>query len=793
MKNFKRIIQNLKLSLISLIIVFILIFTGSCKKSNYISIDTDPILAVAHGEIIGSDGKTFNPKADFILAAQEHYIQTVWDSLKRVSPSEGLDIKKTIYSAVNDKTLANALFLDWLLEKVQPKNVAHLTVTNNALRWYYVKNIQKDPILPEGDKEWAKGIKTNIAIELENKGLKMYLPVKSGGAQYRQDCINAGVPIPDQVFSDEWVEMGDIKNTIVESGVRRVLKMYVSNDPEGFCLSLNIYEGYASDQVHVDVICFGTQTNNACFFEEEEINLNVVTNLSEFRTPFDDGITVCTSCHAGENAFIVHPSDSAFINAAKLKGEFFGTGENLMGTGWYNPLVPNNWPKNPGPMTNLETVPTGSDGKKCTICHSASGPGGRFPDMSDSDFKNGDAYCWIFDHTIGAYSNFEATMPMDDIANIGKYLNDINFLREECGIESDGGIEGDVNFPNDRSFVTPPTIIEPLYQCANQIAVRGSHFNADVALFINNIEQATIVSAREPDELTFAGLTPLLAGDKIKVRQLKEGSWSDFSPIAIVSNHQEDYPNGIPAPFIEPKIIYECASVIAVRHVPGAKLTVFVNGDNPQTFQTSTGWTQITPGKIPFEVGDQFTVEASLCDESSPLSSGVKAIAAPTTFPTPKILDLTAGMEIVRIEDLIHGAKVTLEVFGTGEIGSFSSATTAKNFVLASPLNSVDQLEAIQKLCDINVRIKSPTLKECKSLAAPSIKVPIDGENFVIPTSFVIGSTIRINDELGIEIGDGIGSPIMLSRVLVEGEIISIVQELGNCTSQQGYFISVIK
>ena len=142
MKTFKKGIQKLSLTLVSLIIVFFLILTEGCKKNNYLSIDSDPILAIAHGEIIGIDGNTIDPKADFILAAQEHYIQTTWDSLKKVSPSLGLEIKNAIYNAVDDKTLANALFLDWLLEKVQPKNVAHLTVTNNALRWYYVKNIQ---------------------------------------------------------------------------------------------------------------------------------------------------------------------------------------------------------------------------------------------------------------------------------------------------------------------------------------------------------------------------------------------------------------------------------------------------------------------------------------------------------------------------------------------------------------------------------------------------------------------------------------------------------------------------
>ena len=62
-----------------------------------------------------------------------------------------------------------------------------------------------------------------------------------------------------------------------------------------------------------------------------------------------------------------------------------------------------------------------------------------------------------------------------------------------------------------------------------------------------------------------------------------------------VRDHKADYPAGLPAPDIDPDLIYECGNTVAVRHVPGAQLTVFVNGGDPRTSNTSTGWSALFP------------------------------------------------------------------------------------------------------------------------------------------------------------------------------------------------------
>jgi hypothetical protein len=69
---------------------------------------------------------------------------------------------------------------------------------------------------------------------------------------------------------------------------------------------------------------------------------------------------VCTACHAGENAYIVHPEDPAFQDIANLKPK-----------AWYKPIVAAGWPQNPGPNTQLATVPIPAGEESCLDCHSA--------------------------------------------------------------------------------------------------------------------------------------------------------------------------------------------------------------------------------------------------------------------------------------------------------------------------------------------------------------------------------------------------------------------------------------
>mgnify|MGYP002622585305 CR=1 FL=1 len=404
------------------------------------SIISNPNLIIAHGAIIDADGNIIPPEADYILDAQKYYVSMIWNSIKKNSPNAGVEINKTIFSLVNDRVLANALFLDWLLEEYQSENNSYLTKINNALRWYYVKNIQKDPILPKGDEGWAKGITPDIAFKLEDAGIDVFAASLSGGAEYIKDCKEAGVPIPDKLFDSNWEKLGILQDQILFPGEESEMWMFTSNDPQrrGFCLSLSRSKDGGRNGL-LDVICFGIQSNNACFFESEDnqgnadhsFPLDVVSDFVNLSGGSD--LSNCTKCHAGENPYIVHPDDQVFKDAIAKKVADLGQPANLMGTDWYTGL-PSGSQDNLNFNNNLTASLSQSN---CTNCH-ISGNAGRFPEITST----GSSYCThVLQPTLGLVgtgnnlnSNFSATMPLGEINNIGNYIHQIDQLLTECGI-----------------------------------------------------------------------------------------------------------------------------------------------------------------------------------------------------------------------------------------------------------------------------------------------------------------------------------------------------------------------
>ena len=430
-KKLKPIDQNSRPIVVFFLLILVLIISACNPNAEHKNFTSDPISSVAHGSIIGTDGNIITPNENFILGVQEYYIQTIWKTFNKNYLKTGEEIKRTIYNLVTNKVLANAIFLDWLLEKEQPEKIMHIAVANDALRWYYISNIQKDPILPTGDEPWAKGIETEIAVKFVNAGMDIFIEAPSN-AFYMRQCLEAGVPIPDNLFDDTWERLGFFEHS---SNRPSELMIYRSSDPAGFCLARNDYVDGISG--FYGLICLGTQSSNACFFQDHGITFSGDKNISELGIGISLG---CTFCHAGENPFIVHPEDPVFMEAATLKRDFLDPDgiPNLMAADWYkpmfNPRTPRSesFPQNPEPsnISQLEEVPFPD--KKCTTCHSKNGGGGRFP--RESEFNEN--YCGnVLYPALMGWGDFSATMPLFDLPNVNKYLNQINKLRRWCGDE----------------------------------------------------------------------------------------------------------------------------------------------------------------------------------------------------------------------------------------------------------------------------------------------------------------------------------------------------------------------
>ena len=141
-----------------------------------------------------------------------------------------------------------------------------------------------------------------------------------------------------------------------------------SATPRGVCLALPRYADAATPIQLLGIICQGIDTSNACFWDNQQDKMTLpIDRTGQFalNTTFaagpelkDGSGGICTACHAGENAYIVHPEDPAFAIA------------NLAPSAWYKPFkVPAGWPLNPGPNVDLSNLAIPAGERKCTSYH----------------------------------------------------------------------------------------------------------------------------------------------------------------------------------------------------------------------------------------------------------------------------------------------------------------------------------------------------------------------------------------------------------------------------------------
>ena len=740
---------------------------------------SDPIETIGHGTFIGSGGRPIEPTTEFILAAQAYYIA------ERESESASVEaprVRARIDEFVADPILANALYLDWLIAAESPRGLARATMANDALRYHYVFHLQPNPVLPS-DGRWSKGVAVESARRLEALGIPVFIATDAAGPAYIEECKASGVPVPDTVFGRGWIYQGEIQGEFIEEEKRADLYAFKSQAPEGICLALPRSRP-GEDARPLGIICLGITTSKACFFDSpngQSFARDVPVPIGAFLGGSDlasNGQGTCTDCHAGENPFVVHPE----------KPPFASLGASLQPLAWHDPLVDPSWPQNPGPSNLLDGV---TSQQSCGTCHRV-GLAGRFPEVS----KELPGYCSVV-LTTATGSSAKRTMPPGGQAT-GPYANHIEALRKACGAPPGNmGTVVDFDVPDDRSHVSAPAVIGPIYQCATKVAVRGAVLDADLRLFRNEILVESRI-ARNPNVETF-DVPPLVAGDVLTALQIVGGTSSKMSKKETARDHTLDYPMGLPAPEIDPTLIYECAESIAVRHVPGADVTVFSNGGDAVTDSGSTSWTIFRPGKFPFEVGDAFSARQALCKDRSPTSASAKATTAPKSLPAPTFdpPQVYEGQELVTIETLVNGSRTSVSEASAGFIGEFRTPVSWRpDYDVATPLGGPlqlgDQLLAQQSLCSVEgPRGRTPPPERCEALPPPRIRHPRAGDTSVVVTEAVPGARVRVYDAANEEIGDGSGHVVALRRAVTASDTLTVTQQVGSCTSRQGYRVSV--
>ena len=461
-----------------------------------------------------SEGKPFIPIPESIKEAQAYYLSKLNDAVSTTNDKKdiiNIEHKRSVIEKyVNDEILANALLIDEILEYANADNKQHIASTNQGLRYYYIDEYQKERIkLKPG--LFTKGIRPDIGKILEQEGITVFLKTNAGGDEYVEECRDAGVPIPPPMYKKPWENLDTFTNEFISEDLEAELWFYESDSPKGACLALPRYsESNTKVAQLLGLICLGKETSKACFWDnpngvlferDKPVSIEKFVGGADLNT---NGQGTCTACHAGENPFVVHPDKDAFS----------GLSSKLQPDDWHEPLVHPSWPENPGPTTILDSV---NSETRCDSCH-FQGYAGRFPDVSDPAIYS---YCVKVLET-SVFGGVKRTMPQGG-GSLSGYFNHVDALLSACFGDD---VEVD-RIPDDGSFISPPIIIDPLYACATQLAVRGTILDAKVSIYINGFSVASKIS-RSPSELSF-DVPVLQVGDVVTAIQEFDGTVCDPS------------------------------------------------------------------------------------------------------------------------------------------------------------------------------------------------------------------------------------------------------------------------
>ena len=97
-------------------------------------------------------------------------------------------------------------------------------------------------------------------------------------------------------------------------------------------------------------------------------------------------------------------------------------------------------------------------------------------------------------------------------------------------------------------LLSPPVVVQPLYQCATAVVVTGGVLDATIEVQVNGATAGNgVVHAVLPYGITIP-VPALVANDTVRARQKTAAAVSDWSLVVVVRNHTQDYPAGPRAP-----------------------------------------------------------------------------------------------------------------------------------------------------------------------------------------------------------------------------------------------------
>jgi hypothetical protein len=336
-------------------------------------------LGVGHGKVIFSDGSAKDPTPEVIANAQAELARrlkgeatpdVVWvleNELTAAFASPALGTQVMPAQIDLGLLMQDSEVVDWLVASVEPHDAASLEQLSGFLKnqIYHQAGFTAPNASADADLS-ASGLGVSRSA----------IVVNQSGSRYASECTAAGVPNPPTWGSSQWVRKGELTPNFL--GGYAEVYTYTSTSPAGVCIALP-RRGSSSDSSYsvLGIICQGNDTSRSCFWDS---NTNTTINVGERvsipgtgANPKIIGGTAliandqgeCTDCHAGENAFVVHP------------GSFLDLGSSLIAKNWVRPLIDERWNQNVGPGSEMDAA-----GAACSGCHNK-GEGRRFPRLED--------------------------------------------------------------------------------------------------------------------------------------------------------------------------------------------------------------------------------------------------------------------------------------------------------------------------------------------------------------------------------------------------------------------------
>jgi len=340
-------------------------------------IATGPVAYVGHGALFALDGTELAPTATFVSRTQSFYRSQLLSRAGAKQATRLAAMHKKMTSGLRldkrQRLVVDVLLLDWLIRRVNPPDAERLLGINHHLK----RAVRSGNI--------SKALRARILraglLPRRRTPTSRALVTPATGQAYIGLCRQNGVPIPPDWGTAQWVKQGNLTSVFISNNLQAEVYTSKSTSPEGMSVALPRYDG---DRIELlGIISIGKQSGNVCFWDNQTGN-----PLSPQFFPqrgqvvpidmFGGGASLlpnvggrCSSCHAGENPYIVHP--------ATVLGQLKTSGLPTFADRYYEPFIPAGFPENPVP-TPITAGPASAG--SCSGCHFAGGPGGRFPELS---------------------------------------------------------------------------------------------------------------------------------------------------------------------------------------------------------------------------------------------------------------------------------------------------------------------------------------------------------------------------------------------------------------------------